>query len=140
MSKQTHCRPSLRITRHLDQTHAASFAFDVWNPFAVAYQPVVSVAEGMARVDRLAKLIARMWREDHPKQNVLADVPASLETRGRDLGDQVHWAELRANGTTFRSYDTRYLEQPSWARAAGLIQACEKICARVGFAAPKSGI
>jgi hypothetical protein len=67
-----------------------------------------------------------MWVERHPKRDVLKDVPSTAEIGGR-------WAELRINGTTFRSYDTRSDDRPTWARAAGMKQAATAICTKVGY-------
>jgi hypothetical protein len=126
MNRRGLCRPSLRVTRSGDQTEADRFCVEVWNPFLHEYQPVASVQEGVARVDALANLIGRMWVERHPKRDALKDVPSAAEIGGR-------WAELRINGTTFRSYDTRSDDRPTWARATGMKQAATAICTKVGY-------
>lgn len=127
MNRHGPCRPSLKITRLGDQTQADGFCVEVWNPFAHAYQQVNSVEEGVARVARLANLIARMWLDQHPKQIALMDVPTPAESTGR------RWAELRISGTAFRSYDVRSDDRPMWAKATGLNQAAATICAEVGW-------
>ena len=127
MHRRGLCRPSLRITRCGDQTKADRFCVEVWNPFLHEYQPVNSVAEGIARVDDLANLISRMWLERHPKRDALMDVPAAGDIEGRC------WAELRINATTFRSYDTGSDDRLTWAKAAGMKQAAAAICIKVGY-------
>ena len=104
----------------------------MWNPFLRAYQPVTSVQDGLRRVGELADLIGRMWAQRHPKRDVLEDVP------GAAASNEERWAEFRVNGTTFRSYDTRYNDRTAWVKAAGMIQAATTTCARVGYAPPAS--
>jgi hypothetical protein len=116
----------LRITRLGDQTEANRFCAEVWNPFLHKYQPVAAVQEGVARVDDRANLIGPMWVERHPKRDALKDVPSAVETGAR-------WAELRINGTAFRSYDTRSDDRPIWARATSMKQATTAICTKVGM-------
>ncbi len=84
----------------------------------------------MRRVEELASLIGQMWLQRHPKQDALADVPDV------DRTDDIQWAEFRINATRYRSYDTRRFDRPSWMRAAGLLQATEATCAKVGYALP----
>jgi hypothetical protein len=127
MNRRGLCRPSLKIIRSSDQAKASSFRVEVWNPFRHEYQPVDSVEEGVARVGNLANLIGRMWLERHPKRDDLMDVPVAAEGNGR------HWAELRINATTFRSYDTRSDDRPIWAKAADMKQAATMICIKVGY-------
>jgi hypothetical protein len=43
------------------------------------------------------------------------------------------WGELRINATTFKSYDTRSDDRPTWAKATGMKQAMTMICSKVGF-------
>jgi hypothetical protein len=117
----------LRITRSGDQTEAKRFSVEIWNPFLHEYQSISSVEEGVARVDDLANLISRMWVERHPKRDALKDVPDVAESDGRC------WAELRINASTFRSYDTRSDDRPTWARATGMKQAATTICTKVGY-------
>ena len=130
MNRRRLCRPSLKITRYPDQRRTSHFSVEVWNPFIGAYQPVDTVEDGLTRVGELADLIGRMWLQRHPKRDVLADVPDGVKKDGD------HWAELRINATTFRSYDTRYDDRPTWARAIGMEQAAATICAKVGYALP----
>jgi hypothetical protein len=106
------------------------FAFEIWNPFIGAYQPIGSIGDAMRRVDELAGLIGQMWLQRHPKQNVLADVPDV------DGADGVHWAEFRISATALRTYETRRFDRPGWMRAGGLTQAAETTCAKVGYAMP----
>ena len=42
-------------------------------------------------------------------------------------------AELRINATTFRSYDTRSDDRPTWVRAAGIKEAVTTIRTKVGL-------
>jgi|SRR5580698_1352807 hypothetical protein len=130
MNKQRLNRPSLKITRRIDQAQVDSFTFEVWSPFVGSYQPMDSMEDGLRRVDELAGLICKMWLQRHPKQELLADVP---EAGGSDGGQ---WAEFRVNATTYRSYDTRRNDRPGWVRVAGMLQATETTCARVGYALP----
>ncbi len=127
MNRRGLCRPSLKITRSGDQTEANGFRVEVWNPFLHEYQSVNSVEEGVTRVSELANLIGHMWLERHPKRDALLDVPVAGEMEGR------HWAELRINATTFRSYDTRSDDRPTWAKATGMKQAAATICSKVGY-------
>jgi hypothetical protein len=130
MNRPRLCRPSLKITRHTDGTRASHFTFEVWNPFVGTYQAVNSIEDGVVRVGELANLICMMWLQRHPKRDALADVPEAVEIDGS------HWAEVRINAATFKSYDTRYNERPVWARATGMRQAAAAICSRVGCALP----
>ncbi len=127
MNRRGPCRPSLKITQTGDQTEANRFRIEVWNPFLHDYQPVNSVADGITRVGQLANLIDYMWRERHPKRDALMDVPVPAESVGQ------RWAELRINGTAFRSYDIRSDDRPVWAKAMGMKQAAATICAEVGY-------
>jgi hypothetical protein len=127
MNRQRPRRPSLRITRHADETRASHFGFEVWSPFTGNYQTVDTIEEGLRRLDELAGLICQMWVQRHPKQDTLADAPDA------DATDTGQWAEFRINATTFRSYDTRRFDRPSWMRAAGMVQAAETTCNRVGY-------
>ena len=127
MNRRGLCRPSLRITRSGDQTEAKRFSVEIWNPFLHEYQSISSVEEGVARVDDLANLISRMWVERHPKREALKDVPDDAAINGR------RWAELRINATTFRSYDTRSDDRPTWVKATSLKQAATTICTKVGY-------
>jgi hypothetical protein len=127
MNRQRPRRPSLKITRHADQTRANSFGFEVWSPFTGNYQKVDSIEDGLRRVDELAGLICQMWVQRHPKQDTLADAPDA------DGTDTDQWAEFRINATTYRSYDTRRFDRPNWMRATGMIQAAEATCNRVGY-------
>ena len=72
--RQLH-RPSLKITRNLDQRRARSFTFEVWSPFTGNYQVEESIEAAMRRVDQLAGLICQMWLQRHPKQDALKDAP-----------------------------------------------------------------
>ena len=127
MNRRGLCRPSLKITRSGDQSEANRFRVEVWNPFLHEYQLIDSIEEGATRVDNLAKLIGRMWLERHPKRDILMDVPVAADSDGR------RWGELRINATTFRSYDTRSDDRPTWAKATGLNQAMALICTKVGY-------
>jgi len=127
MNRQRPRRPSLKITRHADDTRENHFGFEVWSPFTGNYQPVASIEEGLRRVDELAGLICQMWVQRHPKQDTLADAPDAIGT------GTVQWAEFRINATTFRSYDTRRFDRPTWMRAPGMAQAADAICSRVGY-------
>lgn len=130
MNRHPLSRPSLKITRQADENGATHFIVEVWNPFVSAYQLVGSVEDGLARVGQLANLICRMWLQRHPKRDVLVDVPDAAAADGK------RWAEFRINATTFRSYDTRYDDQPAWAKAAGMTQAAATTCTRVGCTPP----
>ena len=134
MIRQTLRRPSLKITRHTNQTRSSSFSFEVWSPFTADYQPVESIEAGLRRVDQLAGLICQMWLQRHPKLNALTDAPNA------DGTDTAEWAEFRINATTHRSYDTRRHDSRGWANATGLTQATETTCARVGYALPRSNV
>jgi hypothetical protein len=127
MNRQRLRRPSLRITRHADETRTNSFGFEVWSPFVGEYQKVDTIEDGLRRLDELAALIGQMWLQRHPKQYDLADAPDV------DATDAGHWAEFRINATTFRSYDTRRFDRPNWMRAAGMSQAAETTCGKVGY-------
>jgi hypothetical protein len=128
--RQLH-RPSLKITRNLDQRRVRSFTFEVWSPFTGNYQAEESIEAAMRRVDQLAGLICRMWLQRHPKQDGLKDPP---DPEGATTGE---WAEFRINATTYRSYDTRRYDKPGWTRAMSLIQATETTCIRVGCVPPR---
>jgi len=130
MEKQRLTRPSLKVTRYTDQPGAIRFTFEVWNPFAGAYQSVDSVEDGLTRMAELARLIVRMWLRRHPKQTLLTDAPDA------DPASQDRWAEFRVNATAFRSYDTRYDGQIAWARATGMVQAAATTFAHVGYVRP----
>lgn len=130
MEKRRLSRPSLKITRHTDQQGAARFTFEIWNPFVGAYQTVDSVEDGSRRVAELARLIARMWLQRHPKQTLLTDAP-DAGPAGQD-----RWAEFRVNATTFQSYDIRDDGQIVWARATGAAQAAAATFAHVGYVRP----
>lgn len=127
MNRRSLCRPSLKITRSGGQAEGNRFCVEVWNPFVHEYQSVKSIDEGVRRVGDLAKLIGCMWLERHPKRDILMDVPVAAEIGGW------HWAELRINATTSRSYDTRSDDRPIWARAADMKQATATICSKVGY-------
>ena len=126
VNRQRLSRPSLKITR----SEADGYVFEVWNPFIGNYQPIGSILDAMQRVDELAGLIGQMWLQRHPKQSILADVPEA------DRTDRIQWAEFRVNATTHRSYDTRRFDRPGWMQAAGLSQAAETTCTRIGYAPP----
>jgi hypothetical protein len=128
MNRRTLSRPSLRLTRLADQSRSGHFVVEVWNPFVRAYQPVISVQDGLRRVRELADLICRMWLQRHPKRDVLEDVPVAVPN------NEEQWAEFRINGTTFRSYDTRSNDRPGWVKSAGMMEAAATTCARVGYA------
>lgn len=130
MNRQRLSRPSLKITRHGGQGETDGFVFEVWNPFIGNYQSIDSILDAMRRVEELAGLIGQMWLQRHPKQNVLADVPAVTRTDG------IQWAEFRINATTHRSYETRRFDRPGWMRATGLVPAAETTCSKVGYALP----
>ena len=132
MDKRRLTRPSLKITRHHDQPEAVRFTFEIWNPFAGAYQTVDSVEAGLARMAKLARLISLMSLRRHPKQILLADAPDA------EPGGQNPWAEFRVNATGSRSYDTRYDGQIAWARATGMVQAAATTFAHVGYVRPAS--
>jgi hypothetical protein len=134
MIRQTLRRPSLKITRHTNQTRSSSFSFEVWSPFTADYQPVESVEAGLRRVDQLAGVICQMWLQRHPMQNALTDTPNA------DNSDTAEWAEFRINATTYRTYDTRRHDSRGWARATGLTHATEATCARVGYALSRSKV
>ena len=127
MNRRGPCRPSLKITRSDDHAEANRFCVEVWNPFVHEYQPVNSVEEAVTRVSDLANLIGRMWLARHPKRDALMDVPVAEKIDG------LRWAELRINGTTFRSYDTRSNDRHTWAKAVGMNQAAATICIKVGY-------
>jgi hypothetical protein len=128
MNRRRLCRASLKITRYADRGRTSQFRIEVWNPFRGEYQLADSVQNGVKRVGELADLIGRMWMQRHPKRDILADVPDAVDA------DQSRWAEFRINATTFRSYDTRYDDRPTWARVTGMVLAAETICTRVGYA------
>jgi hypothetical protein len=130
VNRQRLSRPSLKVTRQWGRGETDGFVFEVWNPFIGNYQPIDSILDAMRRVEELAGLIGQMWLQRHPKQNVLADVPAVTRTDG------IEWAEFRINSTTHRSYETRRFDRPAWMRATGLIQAAETTCTKVGYVLP----
>jgi hypothetical protein len=121
-------RPSLKLSIRTDGPSGPGLACEVWNPFLRLYQPVASVEEGVQRVSELADLIGRMWTRQHPKLELLEDVPDA------DLIDRARWAELRINPTIQRGCDTRQDDHPAWEQAVGLVQATAAICDRVGHA------
>lgn len=127
MNRRGLCRPSLKISRLGDQKRVGRFSVEVWNPFIHKYQPVTSLKAGTVRVSDLANLISRMWLDRHPKRNALMDVPAAPQSDGR------RWAELRINATTFRSYDTRSGDRPTWIKSIGMKQAAATICIQAGY-------
>jgi hypothetical protein len=128
MHRQPANRPALKITRHADEPNAASFTFEVWNPFVASYQPVTSVETGLGRIDQLARLIRQMRLYGHQKQDQLTDVPDA------DRNGHGRWAEFRVSATTYRSYDTRRTDRPRWVRAIGKLEAVEATCTSVGYA------
>lgn len=130
MTKRHTGRPSLKITRRVDEQPTGSLAFEVWSPFVGSYQPVASVEAGLRRIDQLARLICQMRARGHKKQDQLADVPDVAPSDGS------RWAEFRVSATTFRSYDTRRNDRPRWTRAIGMLQAAEATCASVDCALP----
>ncbi|MGA3400073.1 MAG: hypothetical protein ABSC95_12710 [Acetobacteraceae bacterium] len=130
MHRRQPSRPSLKITRRVDEQRASSLTFEVWSPFVASYQRVASVEAGLRRIDQLARLICQMHEHHHQKQDLLADVPDA------DPTDNGQWAEFRVSATTHRSYDTRRKDRPHWARAIGMLQAAEATCASVGCAPP----
>jgi hypothetical protein len=123
-------RPSLKITRRVDEQWASSLTFEVWSPFVASYQPVASIEAGLRRIDQLARLICQMRLRDHHKQDQLADVPDA------DQSNSGQWAELRISATTHQNYDTRRGDRPHWVRAIGVVQAVEATCTSVGCALP----
>ena len=129
MNRRGLCRPSLKITRTDDSPEADRFCVEVWNPFVHKYEPVDSVDVGVSRVGDLANLIGRMWLQRHPKWDVLMDVPVAAKVDG------LRWAELRINATTFRTYDTRSDDRPTWAKAASMKLAAATICSKLGYVA-----
>jgi hypothetical protein len=130
MHRRPPSRPSLKITRRVDEHRASSLTFEVWSPFVGSYQPVVSVEAGLRRIEQLAHLICQMRLQGHQKQDLLADVPDA------DRSDNGQWAEFRISATTYRSYDTRRNDRPGWVRAVGMLQAAEATCASVGYVLP----
>ncbi len=130
MHRRQSSRSSLKITRRVNAERAASFAFEVWSPFAASYEPVVSIEAGLRRIDQLVRLICQMRAQGHQKQDLLQDVPDA------DQNGSGNWAEFRISATTFRSYDTRRNDRPRWVRAVGMLQAAEATCASVGFTLP----
>ncbi len=134
MNRHRLSRPSLKITRHVDETQDSQFIIEVWNPFVSAYQAAGSVEDGLKRVGELADLISRMWLHRHPKRDVLVDIPEAA------AGDGTRWAEFRINATAFRSYDTRDDARPAWARVGGMTQAAAMTCTRIGHALPPSTV
>ncbi len=130
MHRRKPSRPSLKITRCVDEQRASRLTFEVWSPFVASYQTVASVEAGLRRIDQLARLIYQMRMQGHQKQDLLADVPEA------DRSDSGQWAEFRVSATTHRSYDTRRKDRPHWARAIGMLQAAEATCASVGCTLP----
>ena len=125
-------RPSLKITRQGSLSEADAFVVEVWNPFTGSYQLAATVEHAMRRVEELADLIYQMRLRRHPKQHVLADAPDVNRT------DELQWAEFRINASTYRSYDTRRFDRPSWMRETSLTHAAKITCAKVGCAVPLS--
>ena len=132
MIRQRLHRPSLRITRHPDQSAKSSLVFEVWSPFTGSYQVEASIEAAMQRVDQLSRLICQMWLQRHAKLDTLTDAPGSA-----DAGT-AEWAEFRVNPTTLRSYDTRRHDRPDWARTTGLAQAIETTCMKIGCTPPRA--
>jgi hypothetical protein len=134
MRTQRLSRPSLKVTRRVEDGKVSDFSFEVWSPFVGTYQPVPSMEQGLQRVDELAKLIRQMSIQRHPKQDALMDVP-DAGGYGSNL-----WAEFRINATAHRSYDTRRRDRTGWVKAVGLNEAADATCAKVGydFAAAKA--
>jgi hypothetical protein len=122
-------RPSLRITRHQSVARESDFSFEVWSPFTGSYQAVISIEDGLRRVDQLAGLIRQMSVKQHPKRNALLDTPA-VDPVGTE---SAAWAEFRVNATTERSYDTRCFDRLPWVRVGGMEEAAAAIFARVGY-------
>ena len=125
-------RPSLKITRQGSPSEADAFVIEVWNPFTGSYQLAATVEHAMRRVEELADLIYQMRLRRHPKQHVLADAPDVNRT------DELQWAEFRINASTYRSYDTRRFDRPSWMRETSLAHAAKITCTKVGCAVPVS--
>lgn len=130
MIRQRLHRPSLRITRHPDQSGASSLIFEVWSPFTGSYQVESSIEAAIQRVDQLSRLICQMWLQRHPKLDALMDAP---DPEG---GNADEWAEFRVNPATSRSYDTRQHDRCIWKRATGLAQALEITCTAIGCVPP----
>jgi hypothetical protein len=125
-------RPSLKITRRVDDQETSSLTFEVWSPFVASYQLVASVDAGLRRIEQLARLICQMRSQGHQKQDQLTDVPDADWSKG------VQWAEFRISPTTPPGYDTRRNDRPAWVRADGMQQATEATCSSVGCALPIS--
>lgn len=125
-------RPSLKVTRAAGQSEVSDFKFEVWSPFTGSYQAEDTIDTALRRMEQLAGLICQMWLQRHPKHDTLTDAPGTA-----DAG-VASWAEFRVNPTTLRSYDTRRHDRPDWARAAGLTQAIEMTCMKVGCAPPRA--
>jgi hypothetical protein len=123
-------RPSLKITRQRSPTETGAFVIEVWNPFTGSYQLADTVKHAMRRVEELANLIYQMRLRRHPKRHVLADTPDADKTH------ELRWAEFRINASTYRSYDTRHFDRPSWMREPSLAHAAKMTCAQVGCAVP----
>lgn len=132
MNRQRLSRPSLKITRRVDQERAGRFTFEVWSPFTGNYEPAASIVDGLRRVGELADLILQMWLQRHPKRAALMDVPDA------ERSDSSQWAEFRINVATRRSYDTRRSERPGWIRATGMAQAAAATCGNVGYCAAET--
>jgi hypothetical protein len=130
MHKRQRGRPSLKITRRVDEQRAGILTFEVWSPFVASYQPVASIEAGLRRIDQLARLICQMRSSGHQKQDILTDVPDA------DPSDGGQWAEFRVSATTYRSYDTRRNDRPRWVHAINMLQAAEATCASVGCQMP----
>ena len=120
-------RPSLRITRQRSSAEANAYVVEVWNPFVGSYQLADTVNHAIRRVEELACLICQMRVRRHPKRNALADPPDVNRT------DNLQWAEFRVNAATYRSYDTRRFDRPTWRRETGLTDATHITCEKVGY-------
>lgn len=121
-------RPALRITRQDKADGNATYAFEVWDPFAAVYTAQQSLDAALARVDALLERVRELWVRADASQTTLQDVPDSTAP------EDVEWAEFRASAQANRVHETRNFDQLNWRKAVGGRQAAvETTCNEVGY-------
>ena len=121
-------RPALRIIRHDTADGAATFTFEVWDPFTAAYAAQPGLDAAIEQVDGLLERVRELWLRGDAGQSSLVDVPDP------DLAEDVEWAEFRASAQANRVHETRNFDAPHWRKAmGGRAGAVETACNEVGY-------
>ena len=123
-------RPSLKIIRHDDRQPPGDVGFEVWNPMAGIYEPMVSLTVGLFRMEELAARLWIMWVQQNPARTSLKDAPDPPKD-----GDS-EWAELRVSAQANHLYETRTFDRHGWTTAMSRTAAVETICNEVGYVPP----